>query len=120
MGGLSRQAAHEGAKHCHRSRRHARDPERLTERVRLHLTQSLNDFARQTGNAIEREVRWNASALISLRTLDFAHLAAQVAFVLERRFDAGDVERGIFGPQFEEGYSFLSYKISQSCFGLTQ
>src|SRR5262249_52723662 len=67
--------------------------ERVTDSVGPDLRETLHHLARQPWDAIEREVRWNAAAFISLSALNLVLLALQVPSILHRCFHAGDIDR---------------------------
>src|SRR5262245_12097309 len=73
--------------------RHARNSQRVAERVRSNLREPLNNFARQSRHALERKVRRDPTALVFLGSCDLGFLATQVAGILDRRLDARDVDR---------------------------
>src|SRR5437762_3233028 len=74
-------------------RRHAGNPQRVTERIRRDLPQPLDDFPRQAGYPLKREVLRNPAPLVLLRAFDLALLPTNISVVLDRRLKAGDVER---------------------------
>ena len=55
--------AEEGAEHGHGRWRDARNARRLTERLGADLRETVDDFARQPGNALERESRPESDAV---------------------------------------------------------
>jgi hypothetical protein len=73
----------------------------VTQRVWLHLRKSLNDLARQPGDAVERKVPGDRATLVFARPEDFALLTLQVAGVLDRRFDTRLIDRSRCRIAFE-------------------
>ena len=72
-------------------RRDSWNPQGMAERVGPHLSQPLNDLPRQSGNAVELKIHWNAASFVPVRALDLPFLSAKIAGVFDRDFDAGEI-----------------------------
>ena len=79
----------------------ARDSRRVPQCYRALLRESLDDLARESGNALELERIGNPPSLVSALPLDSLRLAPEITLVLEFRLYAGEIERGIFGSEIQ-------------------
>jgi len=82
--------------------------------VWTHLRESLNDFPREPRNSIESETCRDSPPLVFRQPLDLAFLSPQVTRILDRRFNARDVDRGGRAVAFETGNLSFSKEPAQS------
>ena len=68
------------------------NPHRLTQRFRANLAQALDHFGRQTRHRGIEEFLRDPAVLVTAAACDLQLLAFQIALILQRRLDAGNVE----------------------------
>jgi hypothetical protein len=64
----------------------------VPERVGTYLTEALDYLAREARDALEWEIRWNATVLVLPRPRHITFLASQIPVVLNRRFDRRHID----------------------------
>jgi hypothetical protein len=85
-------AAEVGAEDRNRGRSDARHSERMSQGVRLHLREPLDDLSRQPWDALIWERHRNPTALFALSPFDLACLPSQVPGELDLSLEARDVD----------------------------
>src|SRR4051812_32302444 len=70
----------------------ARYAKSLPQCFGLNMAETLNDLGRQARHASVMKRSGNAAIFLTRTLRDIGLLSAEVAFVLDRRFDGGDIE----------------------------
>src|SRR5690348_14766199 len=93
-----------GGQHRDRRRGYARNAKCLAKSVWPDLRKPLNDFFRETGNAVERKIRRDSPALFLASPRDIALLPSQVAGIFDFCFHRRDIDsrRAGSGVEFRQ------------------
>ena len=92
----------------------------MTERVRTHLAEPLNDFARETWHPIEWEVVRNSATLVAPSTFDLTFLTPEVAGILDGCLCAGDVDSDVSTFGGEIWHAAIANQIDKPDFRLPE